>query len=228
MSTTDDELVIVPHRRCVSEFGGNWFRNRLWRYLYSVTPFVFLSACVPSVSTYYEPRGSGEIVGAAACTTLLYKTMRFDLGNNNYLTIGALVPTVASPKSRLNISIDLHPLHIVRFPAASVILRTSDSEPALRIPIDAFQVVYLVASPDGGPPHITSQSAVEPLDGGHPGVGSIPRQTEFGTELQLPLSSPRDFSIELPEFFVDNRRVRISPVHFTVQRGAKITGLLCE
>lgn len=186
-----------------------------------------LSACVPIASTFYEPHGNGKLV-ITSCFMGLYAPLYVDIGLRTKMSTMALMPDEQSPSSRLHLALVIYPGETVRFESRNVVIITDHGAVSRAQQLQQLDVDYVAADPEGGPPRLTKQDALETMSGGPSRAGPIERSTGFGFDLDLPVSPRQDFTAILPALIVGGRRVEVGPINFIVKKKVRLEGLVCS
>lgn len=188
---------------------------------------MLLTGCYPTLSTRYQPHGTGKAYGPYGCQVNDHALMEFALGDGATFNVSASMATPSDPVTWVGARLILLPLQHARFEAAELKIKTDSMSEYISMPITRVDITYNGSSPDGTKPGMATIDPRETLDGGPVGSRGIKRMTNLDFSVKAPFQGSPNFTVIFPTIVLDARTITLEPVRFTLLRHARAVGVAC-
>lgn len=172
---------------------------------------IVLCGCVPVVSRFYQPVGTGDIrlvSGGCSMSPLLQITQH--LAANLDVEVSAIAKTSGTPRASITMSIRVPDSTTVRLTEPTITLQEAPSGPAIKLRIDS---IHRPRTTTTGP---TSKDFA-PND-------LLYGPAAYGISMDLPQDNPAELIITLPPLDIKGQHIQVAPMKFVLKTRPHMTG----
>jgi len=170
-----------------------------------------VSACVPVLSTFYDPQNGGDVRVQGACSMNLTRTVLLHLESNVDVDIDAISRGPGHERAVVVIGFTVPAGTSVKLLDLVATLREGVSAPPVAMKIDRIRK----------PRTVVDGSVSNYLDAAETMVGPA----GYGIEVALPRQNPPELSVTVPPLSINGQRVDLKPVNFILRTRPHLVGL---
>ena len=157
-----------------------------------------MSACIPTLQTYYYPQGTGKVIGGGECS--MYKARELQ----QRLPEGVVATILMERGSH------------AAFRASGVIVMMGIASPK-DVPVQLIDNAFTIGVNGRAPTQVRFQTISVYADTA-PWDTQLKKGTHFVAEVQIPMSEVDSALVQFPSLRISDHHVTLAPVQFTKKR----------